>query len=113
LSTPLFPPLFSCRAAASFVAIFSDALARLFWFPFAQAEVYIAMLPVLRLVTHLVPPHFSATRLCERLVVLALAAWVFWICVGAACSKRLNPFSNRLVFSLLLPSLGLVPPRSS
>jgi len=55
LSTHFFPPLnFLAGQPASFVANFLPVLwQRLFWF-FAQAEVYIAMLPCFGLVTHLI-----------------------------------------------------------
>jgi len=81
---------------------------RLFWF-FAQAEVYVAMLPCFGLVTHLVSTFSRKPVWKERLVVLALCAvGVFGFCVWGQhmFSSGMNPFSP-LVFSLLASSLGL------
>jgi cytochrome c oxidase subunit 1 len=80
---------------------------RLFWF-FAQAEVYVAMLPCFGLVTHLVSTFSRKPVWKERLVVLALCAvGVFGFCVWGQhmFSSGMNPFSP-LVFSLLASSLG-------
>jgi cytochrome c oxidase subunit I len=81
---------------------------RLFWF-FAQAEVYVAMLPCFGLVTHLVSTFSRKPVWKERLVVLALCAvGLFGFCVWGQhmFSSGMNPFSP-LVFSLLASSLGL------
>jgi len=81
---------------------------RLFWF-FAQAEVYIAMLPCFGLVTHLIATFSRKPVWMERLVVLALCAvGLFGFCVWGQhmFSSGMNPFSP-LVFSLLASSLGL------
>jgi len=81
---------------------------RLFWF-FAQAEVYVAMLPCFGLVTHLVSTFSRKPVWKERLVVLALCAvGVLGFCVLGQhmFSSGMNPFSP-LVFSLLASSLGL------
>jgi cytochrome c oxidase subunit I len=81
---------------------------RLFWF-FAQAEVYVAMLPCFGLVTHLVSTFSRKPVWKERLVVLALCGvGVFGFCVWGEhmFSSGMNPFSP-LVFSLLASSLGL------
>jgi cytochrome c oxidase subunit 1 len=81
---------------------------RLFWF-FAQAEVYVAMLPCFGLVTHLVSTFSRHPVWKERLVVLALCAvGIFGFCVWGQhmFSSGMNPFSP-LVFSLLASSLGL------
>jgi cytochrome c oxidase subunit 1 len=81
---------------------------RLFWF-FAQAEVYIAILPCLGLITHLVSTFSRKPVWKERLVVLALCGvGVFGFCVRGQhmFSSGMNPFSP-LVFSLLASSLGL------
>jgi len=81
---------------------------RLFWF-FAQAEVYVAMLPCFGLITHLVSTFSRKPVWKERLVVLALCAvGVFGFCVWGQhmFSSGMNPFSP-LVFSLLASSLGL------
>jgi cytochrome c oxidase subunit I len=81
---------------------------RLFWF-FAQAEVYVAMLPCFGLVTHLLST-FSRKRIwVERAVVLALCAvGLFGFCVWGQhmFASGMNPYSP-LVFSLLASSLGL------
>ena len=110
-STNFFPPL-HFLAAQSGAAAVSNASAvlwqRLFWF-FAQAEVYVAMLPCFGLITHLVAT-FSRTPIWkERLVVLALCGvGIFGFCVWGEhmFSSGMNPFSP-LVFSLLASSLGL------
>ena len=81
---------------------------RLFWF-FAQAEVYVAMLPCFGLTTHLVSTFSRKPVWKERLVVLALCGvGVFGFCVWGQhmFSSGMNPFSP-LVFSLLASSLGL------
>lgn len=81
---------------------------RLFWF-FAQAQVYVAMLPCFGLVTHLVSTFSRQPVWKERLVVLALCAvGLFGFCVWGQhmFSSGMNPFSP-LVFSLLASSLGL------
>ena len=81
---------------------------RLFWF-FAQAEVYIAMLPCFGLVTHLTATFSRKPVWMERIVVLALCAvGLFGFCVWGQhmFASGMNPFSP-LVFSLLASSLGL------
>ncbi len=81
---------------------------RLFWF-FAQAEVYVAMLPCFGLITHLVSTFSRKPVWKERLVVLALCVvGLFGFCVWGQhmFSSGMNPFSP-LVFSLLASSLGL------
>jgi cytochrome c oxidase subunit I len=81
---------------------------RLFWF-FAQAEIYIAILPCLGLVTHLVSTFSRKPVWRERLAVLALCSvGAFGFCVWGQhmFSSGMNPFSP-LVFSLLVSSLGL------
>jgi cytochrome c oxidase subunit 1 len=81
---------------------------RLFWF-FAQAEVYIAMLPCFGLVTHLISTFSRKPVWMERLVVLALCAvGLSGFCVWGQhmFASGMNPFSP-LVFSLLASSLGL------
>ena len=89
-----------------------DALAvlwqRLFWF-FAQAEVYIAMLPCFGIVSHLIATFSRKPVWRERLVVLALCGvGLVGFCVWGQhmFSSGLNPFSP-LVFSVLASSLGL------
>jgi cytochrome c oxidase subunit 1 len=81
---------------------------RLFWF-FAQAGVYVAMLPCFGLVTHLISTFSRKPVWKERLVVLALCGvGLFGFCVWGQhmFSSGMNPFSP-LVFSLLASSLGL------
>src|SRR5689334_13871091 len=80
---------------------------RLFWF-FAQAEVYIAMLPCFGIVSHLVATFSRKPIWKERLVVLALCGvGLVGFCVWGQhmFSSGLNPFSP-LVFSVLASSLG-------
>jgi cytochrome c oxidase subunit 1 len=109
LSTHFFPTLdFIATQPPGVIANAVPILwQRLFWF-FAQAEVYVAMLPCFGLVTHLVST-FSRKPVCkERLVVLALCGLgVFGFCVWGQhmFSSGMNPFSP-LVFSLLASSLG-------
>src|SRR6266576_3112441 len=81
---------------------------RLFWF-FAQAEVYVAVLPCFGLTTHLVSTFSRKPVWKERLVVLALCGvGLIGFCVWGQhmFSSGMNPFSP-LVFSLLASSLGL------
>ena len=81
---------------------------RLFWF-FAQAQVYVAMLPCFGIVTHLVATFSRKPVWKERLVVLALCGvGLVGFCVWGQhmFSSGLNPFSP-LVFSVLASSLGL------
>jgi cytochrome c oxidase subunit 1 len=81
---------------------------RLFWF-FAQAEVYVAMLPCFGLVSHLVATFSRKPVWKERLVVLALCGvGLVGFCVWGQhmFSSGMNPYSP-LVFSLLASSLGL------
>ena len=81
---------------------------RLFWF-FAQAEVYVAMLPCFGIVLHVLST-FSRNRVwAERVAVLALCGvGIFGFCIWGQhmFSSGLNPWSP-LVFSLLASSLGL------
>ena len=81
---------------------------RLFWF-FAQAEVYVAMLPCFGIVSHLLST-FSRKRVWgERAAVLALCGvglFGFSVWGQHMFSSGLNPWSP-LVFSLLASSLGI------
>ncbi|HET7150267.1 MAG TPA: cbb3-type cytochrome c oxidase subunit I [Candidatus Acidoferrum sp.] len=98
--------------AAQPVNLATDALPllwrRLFWF-FAQAEVYIAMLPCFGIVTHLLAT-FSRKRVWkERLVVLGLCGvGLVGFCVWGEhmFASGMNPFSP-LVFAVLASSLGV------
>ncbi len=81
---------------------------RLFWF-FAQAEVYVAMLPCFGIVTHLLATFSRRPVWRERAVVLALCAvGLFGFCIWGEhlFASGLNPFSP-LVFALLASSLGV------
>lgn len=80
---------------------------RLFWF-FAQAEVYVAMLPCFGIVTHLLAMFSRKPVWKERMAVLALCGvGVFGFCVWGyhVFSSGLNP-NSPLVFSSLASSLG-------
>ena len=110
LSTHFFPMLdFIANQPPGVIANAVPILwQRLFW-SFAQAEVYVAMLPCFGLVTHLVSTFSRKPVWKERLVVLALCGvGVFGFCVWGQhmFSSGMNPFSP-LVFSLLASSLGL------
>jgi cytochrome c oxidase subunit 1 len=81
---------------------------RCFWF-FAQAEVYVALLPCFGIVSHLVSTFSRRPVWAERLAVLAICAvGVFGFCIWGyhMFSSALNPYSP-LVFSLLAGSLGI------
>ena len=110
LSTHFFPLLnFLVNQPAGAVANAIPVLwQRLFWF-FAQAQVYVAMLPCFGLVTHLISTFSRQPVWKERLVVLALCGvGLFGFCVWGQhmFSSGMNPFSP-LFFSLLASSLGL------
>lgn len=81
---------------------------RLFWF-FAQAQVYVAMLPCFGIVTHLLATFARRPVWKESMVVLALCAvGLFGFCIwGFHMFKTgMNPGSP-MVFALLASSLGL------
>src|SRR6266404_3771670 len=110
LSTHFFPPLYLLASQPGPVVTSAVSILwqRLFWF-FAQAEVYIAILPCFGLVTHLISTFSRKPVWKERLVVLALCGvGVFGFCVWGQhmFASGMNPFSP-LVFSLLASSLGL------
>src|SRR5258708_11637160 len=110
LSTHFFPVLniFTTQPASVVPNGVPILWQRLFWV-FAQAEVYVAMLPCFGLVTHLVSTFSRKPVWKERLVVLALCGvGVFGFCVWGQPQfpSGMNPFSP-LVFSLLASSLGL------
>jgi len=80
---------------------------RWFWF-FAQAEVYVAMLPCFGIVTHLLSIYSRRPLWNERLAVLALcAAGLFGFCIWGEhmFASGLNPYKP-LVFAMLASSLG-------
>jgi cytochrome c oxidase subunit I len=81
---------------------------RLFWF-FAQAQVYVAILPCFGIVTHLIATFSRKPVWAQRAVVLALCAvGLFGFCIWGehTFASGLNPYSP-LVFGLLASSLGL------
>jgi cytochrome c oxidase subunit 1 len=81
---------------------------RLFWY-FAQAEVYVAMLPCFGIITHLVATFARKPVWKERLVVLALCGvGVTGFCVWGyhMFATGMNPYAP-LVFAVLASSLGI------
>ncbi|OLB37254.1 MAG: hypothetical protein AUH11_09200 [Acidobacteria bacterium 13_2_20CM_57_17] len=109
-STHFFPELnfISSQPARAVANAVPVLWRRLFWF-FAQAEVYVAMLPCFGLTAHLISTFSRKPVWKERLVVLALCGvGVFGFCVWGQhmFSSGMNPFSP-LVFSLLASSLGI------
>jgi len=94
---------------AAFLEAVQQALwQRLFWF-FAQAQVYVAMLPCFGIVTHLLATFARRPVWKERAVALALCAvGVCGFCIWGEhmFSSGLNPDSP-LVFAVLAASLGL------
>ena len=81
---------------------------RLFWY-FAQAEVYVAMLPCFGIVTHVVATFSRKPVWKERLVVLAICGvGVIGFCVWGyhMFATGMNPYAP-LVFSVLASSLGI------
>lgn len=110
LATQFFSPLTSVaqHPAAIAQATLLSLWQRLFWF-FAQAEVYVAILPCFGIVSHLLSTFSRKPVWAERAAVLALCAvGVFGFCIWGqhVFSTGLNPWSP-LVFSLLASSLGL------
>ena len=103
------------QAATHFFGSTAAALAspivtwqRLFWF-FTQAQVYVAILPCLGIVTHLIATFARKPVFAHRAVVLALCAvglCGFWIWGEHAFAVGLNPYAP-LVFSMLAMSLGI------
>jgi cytochrome c oxidase subunit I len=81
---------------------------RLFWY-FAQAEVYVAMLPCFGIVTHLIATFARKPVWKEKLVVLALCGvGVTGFCVWGyhMFATGMNPYVP-LVFAVLASSLGI------
>src|SRR6266403_1113812 len=110
LGTHFFPALnlVAAQPAGGIVNAIPVLWKRLFWF-FAQAEVYVAMLPCFGLTTHLISTFSRKPVWKERLVVLALCGvglFGFYVWGQHMFSSGMNPFSP-LVFSLLASSLGL------
>src|SRR5580704_4769755 len=110
LSSQFFSPLaFLAQQPASLAQSTLFSLwQRLFWF-FAQAEVYVAMLPCFGIVSHLLSTFSRKPVWAERPAVLALCGvglLGFFVWGQHMFSSGLNPWSP-LVFSLLASSLGL------
>lgn len=81
---------------------------RLFWY-FAQAEVYVAMLPCFGIITHLIATFSRKPVWKEKLVVLALCGvGVIGFCVWGyhMFATGMNPYAP-LVFAVLASSLGV------
>ncbi len=81
---------------------------RLFWF-FAQAEVYVAMLPCLGIVSHLISTFARKPVWALRAVVLALCGVGFFgFCVWGfhVFQSGMNPYAPP-VFAIVAESLGL------
>jgi cytochrome c oxidase subunit 1 len=81
---------------------------RLFWY-FAQAEVYVAMLPCFGIVTHLIATFSRKPVWKDRLVVLAICGvGLIGFCVWGyhMFATGMNPYAP-LVFSVLASSLGI------
>ena len=81
---------------------------RLFWF-FAQAQVYVAILPCFGITTHLIATFSRKPVWAQRAVVLALCAvGLFGFCIWGqrTFATGLDPYSP-LAFGLLASSLGL------
>ena len=109
LGTHFFPPLEFLNAQPAPLAqsaLFS-LWQRLFWF-FAQAEVYVAMLPCFGIVSHLLATLLRKRVWGERAAVVAFCGvGLFGFCIWGQhiFSTGLNPWSP-LAFSLLASSLG-------
>jgi cytochrome c oxidase subunit I len=81
---------------------------RLFWY-FAQAEVYVAMLPCFGIVTHLIATFARKPVWKERLVVFALCGvGLVGFCVWGyhMFATGMNPYAP-IVFAVLASSLGV------
>ena len=81
---------------------------RLFWY-YAQAQVYVAMLPCFGIVTHLVATFARKAVWKERIVVLALCGvGLMGFCVWGyhMFATGMNPYAP-LVFAVLAASLGV------
>lgn len=110
LRSHFFPPLafLSHQPANLALPTLFSLWQRLFWF-FAQAEVYVAMLPCFGIVSHLIATFSRKPVWAARAAVLALCGvGLFGFCVWGQhmFSSGLNPWSP-LVFSVLASSLGI------
>jgi len=102
------PTLLSTASLNSQAVALPSLWQRLFWF-FAQAQVYVAILPCFGIVTHLISTFSRKPVWAQRAVVLALCAvGLFGFCIWGqhTFASGLNPYSP-LVFGLLASSLGL------
>ena len=110
LGTHIFsaPALLSSAAFNSPAGALPGLWQRLFWF-FAQAQVYVAILPCFGITTHLIATFSRKPVWAQRAVVLALCAvGLFGFCIWGqhTFASGLNPYSP-LAFGLLASSLGL------
>ncbi len=110
LSSQFFSPLtfLSHQPASLAQSTLLSLWQRLFWF-FAQAEVYVAILPCFGIVSHLLSTFSRKPVWAERSAVLALCGvglFGFFVWGQHMFSSGLNPWSP-LVFSLLASFLGL------
>ena len=99
---------FAAQPAGAAAAALPAVWQRVFWF-FAQAQIYIAMLPCFGIVSHLIATFSRKPVWRERLVVLALCGvGLAGFCVWGQhmFSSGMNPYSP-LAFSMLASSLGL------
>lgn len=104
----LVPALLSGALTGSQAAALPDLWQRLFWF-FAQAQVYVAILPCFGITTHLIATFSRKPVWLQRAVVLALCCvGLFGFCIWGerTFATGLNPYSP-LAFGLLASSLGL------
>jgi cytochrome c oxidase subunit 1 len=102
------PTLLSNASLDSQTAALPGLWQRLFWF-FAQAQVYVAILPCFGITTHLIATFSRKPVWAQRAVVLALCAvGLFGFCIWGqrTFATGLNPYSP-LAFGLLASSLGL------
>lgn len=110
VGSQFFPPLvfLAHQPAALAQTTLLSLWQRLFWF-FAQAEVYVAMLPCFGIVSHLLATFSRKPVWAERAAVLALCGvGLFGFCVWGQhmFASGLNPWSP-LVFAVLASSLGI------
>ena len=102
------PTLLASASLDSQTAALPGLWQRLFWF-FAQAQVYVAILPCFGITTHLIATFSRKPVWAQRAVVLALCAvGLFGFCIWGerTFAAGLNPYSQ-LAFGLLASSLGL------